>query len=100
MRLEPHDGQVAGAEESAFCGKLLCGLTGSGGAGGQADGSPSNPSPNPDPSPSPSPSPSPNPNPAQADGSQFVFCDDPANFYGWPRELGAVVVRGMQDSEI
>lgn len=67
VRLEPHDGQVAGAEESAFCGKLLCGLTGSHSPGGQAD------------------------------GSQFVFCDDPANFYGWPRELGAVVVRGLQD---
>ena len=68
VRLEPHDGQVAGAEESAFCGKLLCGLTGGQGSHG-----------------------------GQPDGSQFVFCDDPANFYGWPRELGAVVVRGMQD---
>ena len=68
VRLEPHDGQVAGAEESAFCGKLLCGLTGGHGSHG-----------------------------GQPDGSQFVFCDDPANFYGWPRELGAVVVRGMQD---
>jgi len=63
VRLEPHDGQVAGAEESAFCGKLLCGL-------------------------------------AQSDGSQFVFCDDPANFYGWPRELGAVVVRGGERGHV
>ena len=75
LRLEPHDGQVAGAEESAFCGKLLCGLTGRDGGGGDRSG-------------------------GQGDGSQFVFCDDPANFYGWPRELGAVVVRGGERGHV
>ena len=33
-------------------------------------------------------------------GSQFVFCDDPANFYGWPRELGAVVIRGGERGHV
>lgn len=37
---------------------------------------------------------------AQSDGSQFVFCDDPANFYGWPRELGAVVIRGGERGHV
>ena len=27
-----------------------------------------------------------------ADGTRYTFCDDPSNFYSWPRELGAVVV--------
>ena len=25
-------------------------------------------------------------------GTRYTFCDDPSNFYSWPRELGAVVV--------
>jgi hypothetical protein len=29
-----------------------------------------------------------------ADGTRYTFCDDPSNFYSWPRELGAVVVSG------
>ena len=27
-------------------------------------------------------------------GTRYTFCDDPSNFYSWPRELGAVVVSG------
>uniref|UniRef100_A0A7S3AX89 Tubby C-terminal domain-containing protein n=1 Tax=Haptolina ericina TaxID=156174 RepID=A0A7S3AX89_9EUKA len=26
------------------------------------------------------------------DGSRYTFCDDPSNFYSWPRELGAAII--------
>jgi len=28
------------------------------------------------------------------DGSKYTFCDDPVNYYSWPRELGAIIFEG------